>query len=193
MAPVSGNSSPMGFTLSGFLVRLTIYSSVAGALVLPFYTGDTSVTNLSNHYQDPIFTREAQYLLAWVKAQQAYYQTHKKFTDSIPALKLAARESAKDYEYKMWVLPEQGPFQNVSETAFSFGVAIVAIPLNFGLHSYTAVIGVDGKDTARSRTVWQICRTTFPSSTPPKMPTFFKSQNSSEPRLNCPYGSSALQ
>lgn len=108
------------FTLANLPIRMVIYLSVIGAMILPSY-----VNNQGIFYDMSIIlfqignpNIEARNNIGAIdRAQQAYYLEHNRLADSIAELGLGIKTETSDYSYR--IVQPMRPVQDLNHSAIS--------------------------------------------------------------------------
>jgi type II secretory pathway pseudopilin PulG len=194
------NAPAVGYTFGGFLARFAIYNCIVTAILLPVYaSGSFDLTKILRG-ADKAKESEAKATVGAVnRAQQAYYLEQNRFANAMVELKIGLPNDTKNYQYKVWVPPQQGPMQVAEPNTLPIGAMITARSKDPNLRSVTGVVAVvpEPGDKIKKRTVTGICITSKPSVEPPVLPRLtlikkLKGQQNLSPsniRTICPPGS----
>jgi competence CoiA-like predicted nuclease len=190
------------FSVSGLLARTLIYSGFCMGIIASLYdfklnsfvVSSTESSKVEPKVEQYINSIEAeQYMNSLNKAQEAYYDQHGKFSDSIENLRIKNQKQRDYYTYK--ILSSIGPIQphyyHREPVQFESTIAI-ATPPNRGHKSYTGAVFVFPKNVTfrnkvsiRLRTKSVICESNRVNLIPP---TFDGGQ-----QIRCPPGTNILR
>ncbi len=104
-ANVAKTSKKSRLSVSSWLARIAIYSTVVAGIMASFY--DFQLNKLSI-FSDPKSSEAKQYINSINRAQQAYYAEYGKFSDNITQLG-GIKEETDDYYYT--IVSSMGPVQ----------------------------------------------------------------------------------
>ena len=194
------------FSVSGLLARTLIYSGICMGIIASLYDFKLNsfvVSSTKSSKVEPkvepkveqyINSIEAeQYINSLNKAQEAYYQKHGKFSDSIENLRIKNQKQRDYYTYK--ILSSIGPIQpnhyHREPVQYESTIAI-ATPPNRGHKSYTGAVfawqenvAFRNKVSIRFRTKSVICESDRVNLIPPIF--------DDRPPIHCPPGTNILR
>jgi len=174
-------NSDRGFTVSGFLLRLFLYSGVVSTLFLPVYNFEKGCWNCHNHQLS-----EGKNLIGTLnRAQQAYHFEKMSFADTVDLLQLGLKS---DF-YRFRILSPMIPTQNLNESEEStkdedrvFMFAQFDTP---GKNNVPNFIG--GMFYSQGQYLSIVCQSDLPSTLPTSMPIL------NQEKAKCPEGWTILR
>ena len=154
---VAKASKKSRLSVSSWLARIAIYSTVVAGIMASFYDFQLNTLSISI---DPKFSEAKQYINSINKGQQAYYAEYDQFSDNITQLGLGLKEETDDYYYS--VVSSMGPVQtsyNQREPAQFESAIAFADPndTNTGRAYTGAVFAYKEKGSNLIRTITAIC------------------------------------
>ena len=195
------------YSVSGLLARTLIYSGFCMGMIASLYDFKLNsfvVSSTKSSKVEPkvepkveqyINSIEAeQYINSLNKAQEAYYDQHGRFSDSIENLRIKNQKQRDYYTYKILssIGPIQPPFYHRDGIQFLSTTAIATPPNNRCHKSYTGAVFVFPKNVSfrnkvsiRLRTKSVICESNRVNLIPP---TFDGGQ-----QIRCPPGTNILR
>lgn len=151
-APSSKNSR---LSASSLLPRIAIYSAVVAGIIASFYDFRLNELSISNNLE----ASEAKQAIASInKAQQAYYEKHGQFSDSIAELDIEVKEKMGKYHYR--IVPSIGPVQTLHNRpeAAQFERTIATAAPEVGGKAYRSeVFAFKQKGSDRITTISAVC------------------------------------
>lgn len=161
------------FTLVSLPLRLLIYLSVAGAIVLPSYVSDDNFPQVNKSRQ----VEARNNIGAIDRAQQAYHLEYNRFADSMKELGLRISTETSNYRYR--IVQPMMPVQDLDRSVNSDSDVLIRIAIaqgkNFHLKNYLGVVytvpdtSASGEPEIITRAI--LCERTKEKPLPTTMPT----------------------
>jgi len=156
-ANVAKTSKKSRLSVSSWLARIAIYSTVVAGIMASFYDFKLNKLSMST---DPKSSEAKQYINSINKGQQAYYAEYGKFSDNITQLGLGLKEQTDDNNYTL--VSSMGPVQtsyNQRQSAQFESAIAIAKPNDMTTgKSYTgAVFAFKEKGSDMITTIAAIC------------------------------------
>ncbi|HBE16333.1 MAG TPA: hypothetical protein DEG17_06640 [Cyanobacteria bacterium UBA11149] len=185
-----------GFTITGLLVRVLLYGSVATTLVLPYYTTECS-SNCHNLFPGANGLKQSQakqFIGSINRQQQAYHLEKGTFADfnSFNQLGLGMKPDRAYYRYRILapMVPVDNLDESVNQTSY-FPTSMTAIGqgrkpyIKNNVKNYIGAVFVT-KDNTENGTIAAICEMNQKNSLPTTMPKLVNGE------IKCPEGSQNL-
>jgi Type IV pilin-like G and H, putative len=160
---------------TAFSAEATLFQKVSDATKLPENVQVMSLQTLVNR---ELQTEGKQYTGLMIRGQLAYFLEKDKFATTISELGLEIKPETENYRYQ--ISPQRDSSNRVMMTATAKRPE---------LKSYTGAIFVV-RNNKEPLTIFGICETEKPSSTPPAMP---KAPSNDQTKIQCPAGSNQIE
>ncbi len=194
----------VGYTIGGFFARFVIYNCIVTAILLPVYASNSfKFTDLFGNASKAKSAEAKQIVGAVNRSQQAYFLDKTHFSNTLADLKIGVASETKNYQYEVWVPPQNGPMQASEPNTLPIGAIVTARSKNPSLPSLSGVVSLvpEPGDKIKMRMVTGMCITSTPSTTSPILPRLrlkkqFEGQQDLSPSnmiTVCPSGSKSLR
>lgn len=160
---------------TAFSPEATLFKKVSDVTKLPDNVQVMSVQTLVNR---ELQTEGKLYTGSMIRGQQAYFLEKDKFATTISELGVEIKPETENYRYQI-----------VPQGDSSSRIMITATAKQPELKSYTGAVFVV-KNNKEPLTIFGICETDKPSSTPPAMP---QAPSNDQTKIQCPAGSNQVE
>ncbi len=117
----SSENSHSIFTLANLPIRMVIYLSVIGAMILPSYVNNQGISYDIDKFIQRVNSAKTTSPLHWIdiinRTQKDYYLKHQRFSDSLKEIALGIQADTSKYSYR--IVQPMMPVQDLNQSATS--------------------------------------------------------------------------
>jgi hypothetical protein len=114
---ISSENSSSIFTLANLPIRMVIYLSVIGSMILPSYVNNHGILYDLNRNYKTVTVQPKNNIGAIIRAQQAYHFENNEFADLIAELGLGIKAESSTDSYR--IVQSMMPVQDLNQSAIS--------------------------------------------------------------------------